>query len=197
MAQNEQEYLESLRSALAGTIPEKELEDILSDYAEHFRSGREAGRTEEALYRALGEPGDVAKEIRAMYMVSRAEESRSFRNILRAIVATVGLGLFNLVVVLVPFIILVVLLGVILIAGAAGTAFGPVAFVLALLQIAGISPVNFWLWPLAGVFFSVTITSLGLLFIIGDYYLARFFYRLGIRYLRWNVRVIRGTGATG
>ena len=33
---------------------------------------------------------------------------------------------------------------------------------------------------------------LGLLLVIGDYFLARFSYHLGIRYLKWNIGVITG-----
>jgi len=196
MTQNEQDYIGSLKSALSGTIPDEELQDILSDYTEHFRAGREEGRTDEDLCRALGSPMDVAQEIRASWMVSRAEKNRSCRNIWRAVLATIGLGLLNLIVVLVPFILLTLVLLIILVVGAVCIVFGPVAFVLALLQTAGISFINFWLWPVAGVFFSIGITSLGLLLVIGDYYLARFFYHLGIRWLKWNIRMIRKAEGT-
>ena len=37
MLQNEQEFIRILRSRLEGTLPRDELDDILSDYAEHFR----------------------------------------------------------------------------------------------------------------------------------------------------------------
>lgn len=196
MTRNEQEYLNSLRSGLSGTIPNEEIEDILSDYTEHFRMGRVEGRSDEDLCHALGSPDDVAREIKATYMVSRAEQNRSCRNIWHAVLATLGLGLFNLVVVLVPFIILAVLLAVVFVVGAVCAVFGPVAFMIALLQVAGYPYANLWLWPSAGVFFSIGITSLGLLLVIGDYYLARFFYHLGIRYLKWNIRVIKGTEET-
>ena len=43
------------------------------------------------------------------------------------------------------------------------------------------------------MFFSIGITSTGLLIVIGNYYLARFFYHMGIRYLKWNISVITGT----
>jgi len=36
-------------------------------------------------------------------------------------------------------------------------------------------------------------TTFGLLMVIGDYYLARFFYHVGIQYLKWNISVITGT----
>src|SRR5512136_1889363 len=117
MLQNEQEFIRILRSRLEGTLPQEELEDIVSDYAEHFRIGKANGRTDEELWRSLGSPEDVAREIRIMHLVKKAENVRSCRNIFHAVVATLGLGLFNLVFVLVPFILLVVMLLVVFIMG--------------------------------------------------------------------------------
>jgi uncharacterized membrane protein len=193
MLQNEQEYIRILRSRLEGTLPKDELDDIISDYSEHFTIGKANGRTDEELWQSLGSPDDVARELRVMHLVKKAEDDRSCRNIFHAVVATLGLGLFNLVFVLVPFIILVVMLLVIFILGVVITFSGLSAVVFSLLQILGFSAFSIWLSPLAGVFFSIGMTSTGLLIVIGSYYLARFFSHVGIRYLKWNIRVITGT----
>lgn len=191
--QTEQEYIRILNSRLEGVLPQEELDDLISDYSEHFRIGKANGRTEEDLCRSLGSPEDVAREIKATHLVRKAEHTRSCRNIFHAVIATLGLGLFNLVFVLIPFIVLVALLAVIFILGIAFAVFGPAAFVFSILQILGIPSFAIWQSPAAGVFFSIGITSFGLLLIVAGFYLARFFYRLGIRYLKWNIGVIRGT----
>jgi uncharacterized membrane protein len=193
MLQNEQQYIRILRSRLEGTLPKDELDDIISDYSEHFTIGKANGRTDEELWRSLGSPEDVARELRVMHLVKKAEDDRSCRNIFHAVVATLGLGLFNLVFVLVPFIILVVMLLVIFILGVFITFSGLAAVVYSLLQILGFSTFSIWLSPLAGVFISIGMTTTGLLIVIGSYYLARFFSHVGIRYLKWNIRVITGT----
>jgi uncharacterized membrane protein len=193
MLQNEQEFIRILRSRLEGTLPNNELEDIISDYAEHFAIGKANGRTDNELWQALGSPEDVSREIRVMHLVKKAEDDRSCRNIFHAVVATLGLGLFNLVFVLVPFIILVAMLLVVFILGVFFAIFGPFTFVYSLLQILGVPAFAIWLSPVAGIFISIGITSFGLLLIIGDYYLARFFYHVGIQYLKWNISVITGT----
>jgi len=193
MLQNEQEYIRILRSRLEETLPTDELEDIISDYSEHFTMGKENGRTDGELWSSLGSPEDVARELRVMHLVKKAEDDRSCKNIFHAVVATLGLGLFNLVFVLVPFILLVVMLLMIFVIGVLFTVFGPAAFVYSILQLAGLSAFAIWLSPVAGLFISTGITTSGLLMIIGDYYLARFFYRVGIRYLKWNIGVITGT----
>jgi uncharacterized membrane protein len=196
MLLNEQEYIRILRGRLEGTLPKDELDDIVSDYSEHFSIGKANGRTDEELWRSLGSPEDVARDIRVMHLVKKAENVRSCRNIFHAVIATLGLGLFNLLFVLVPFIILVVMLLMIFIMGVLFAIFGPVGFVFSILQISGMPVFCLWLSPLAGVFISTGITSFGLLLIIGDYYLARFFYHVGIRYLKWNISIITGTERT-
>ena len=193
MLQNEQEYIRILTSRLSGTLPKEDLEDLLSDYREHFRLGKAEGRSEDELFRSLGSPDEVAKEIRATHLVRKAEHTCSCRNIFHAVAATLGLGLFNLVFVLVPFILLVVMLLFVFLIGVVFTLFGPAAFVYALLQLLGFPSFSIWQSPLAGVFFSVGMTAVGLLLVIGDFYLARFFYHLGIRYLKWNIHMITGT----
>jgi uncharacterized membrane protein len=193
MLQNEQEYIRILTDRLKGTLPAEDLEDLLSDYKEHFRIGKAEGRSEEELFSSLGSPDEVAKEIKATHLVKKAEHTCSCKNIFHAIMATLGLGLFNLVFVLVPFIILVVLLMAVFLVGVMFTVFGPVAFVYAILQMLGFPSFSIWLYPAAGIFFSIGMTAVGLLLIIGDFYLARFFYHMGIRYLKWNIHIITGT----
>ena len=190
MQQTEMEFIRALRKRLLGTIPTEELDDLMSDYTEHFRMGRAEGRSDEDLCRSLGSPDDAAREIRAAHLVRKAESDCSWNNILHAVFATLGLGLFNLVFVLVPFILLVVMLLVIFIVGISFAVFGPVAFMSSLLMLAGIPAPALTSNPAAGLFLAIGITSTGLLLIIGDYYLARFFYRVGIQYLKWNIRVI-------
>jgi len=193
MLQNEQEFIRILKTRLEGTLPKDELDDILSDYTEHFSIGKANGRTDEELWRSLGSPEDVAREIRVMHLVRKAEDNRSCKNIFHAVVATLGLGLFNLVFVLVPFIILVVMLLVFFLLGMMVTFFGFAGIVYSLLQLIGFSSFSAWYSPLAGVFISTGMTTTGLLVIIGNYYLARFFYLVCIRYLKWNISVITGT----
>jgi uncharacterized membrane protein len=193
MLQNEQEYLRILKSRLAGTLPGDELDDLLSDYSEHFRIGKANGRSEEELFRSLGSPEDVAREIRATHLVKKAECQKTCGNLFHAVFATIGLGLFNLVFVLLPFIILIIMVLVVFIVGIMFTVCGPVAFVYSVLQILGLPAFAIWQSPVAGAFFAIGLTTLGLLLVIGDYYLARFFYHIGIRYLKWNIGVISGT----
>jgi uncharacterized membrane protein len=196
MLQNEQEYIRILKTRLEGTLKKDELDDILSDYTEHFSIGKANGRTDEELWKSLGSPEDVAREIRVMHLVKKAEDNRSCRNIFHAVVATLGLGLFNLVFVLAPFILLVVMLLMIFIIGIMVAFSGVAGIISSLLQLVGFSGFSVWLSPAAGAFISIGMISTGLLMVIGDYYLSRLCYHTCIRYLKWNIRVITGTEST-
>jgi uncharacterized membrane protein len=193
MQQTEQEYLQTLKTRLAGYVSREDLDDILSDYAEHFSIGRSEGRSEEELCRSLGSPDDVAKEIRATYLVKKAEHARSAENIWHAVMATLGLGLFNLAVVLIPFILLIVFLVIFFMVGLVMLVTGPILLLVAMMQLVGFTvPVSWWTSPLEGLLISIVFTIAGVVLVMFDFYLARTFYRLAIRYLKWNIRVIRG-----
>ena len=193
MLQNEQEYIRILKHRLEGTLPKEELDDIISDYSEHFSIGKANGRTDEELWRSLGSPEDVAREIRVMHLVKKAEDVRSCKNIFHAVIAMLGLGLFNLVFVLVPFIMLLLLLFVIFLIGTVIAFRAWSGSSSPCCRSCGLSDFSVWLSPVAGVFLSIGMTSTGLLLIIGNYYLARFCYHGCIRYLKWNISVITGT----
>jgi uncharacterized membrane protein len=193
MQQTEQEYLHTLKVRLSGYVSREDLDDILADYAEHFSIGKSEGRSEEELCRSLGSPDDVAKEIRATYLVKKAEQARSPENIWHAVMATLGLGLFNLAFVLIPFILLIVFLVIIFMVGLVMLVTGPILLLVAVMQLIGFTvPVSWWSSPFEGIFISIVFTIAGVVMVMLDFHLARTFYRLAIRYLKWNIRVIRG-----
>jgi uncharacterized membrane protein len=190
---NKLKYLEEL-DRLLGDLPEATRKDIIYDYEEHFRNGLEEGKSEDAIAKALGEPRVIARHYRANYALEQAETKATTGNVFRAVIASVSLGFFNLVFVLGPFI---GLLGIL--AGLSAAAFG--------ITVAGIStffgvllqphlPFTFTVSTGLGVnkvimlFASIGATAFGMLFLIGDYYLAKLFYRLTLRYLKFNLNII-------
>lgn len=193
MQQTEQEYIRTLRDRLTGHVSQEDLDEILSDYAEHFSIGKSEGRSEQELCTALGTPEDVAREILASYLVTKAEQARSAGNIWHAVMATLGLGLFNLICVLIPFVLLIALLVIIFIAGMVMLVSGPIMLLIAVMQLIGFTiPVSWWSSPVMGIFISIGLCIAGIILVILDFHLARYFYRIAIRYLKWNIRVIRG-----
>jgi len=195
MVTTEKEYLDTLRDRLTGYISGEDLEEILEEYAGHFAIGKSRGRTEEELCKALGDPDDVAKEIRAAYLIHKAEHTRSAGTIWQATRATTHLHGLNIAVVIVPFILFGIIFGLVFIAGLAMICGGAVMLLLAVLKLLGPGLTLPWhLSPQPGVLVSLGIFVLGIVIIIADMWLAHFFGRLTIRHLKGKLRAKRDAG---
>src|SRR5476651_1400795 len=73
------EFLDTLRRRLSG-LPPSEIDELLGDYAAHFADGRAAGRSEEEIAAALGDPMRLARELRAEAGFRRWEADRTPAN---------------------------------------------------------------------------------------------------------------------
>lgn len=179
-------FLEIFRKQLKG-LPEKEINEIIYDYEEHFNIGMNEGRSEEEIASSLGNPRLLAKEMKANYMINRAEDSYSIYNFFNAMLATLALGFLNLVFILGPFIAIV---SVIIALFASGiTIIGSGLFVLVVYFL----PEYFHNIPhlSTGIFTSIALISFGCLWIIATVYLTKLFYNLTIKYLKFNVNIIK------
>jgi len=185
------EYLKRLKKALY-RLPESEREEVLADYEEHFMMGLKEGRNESEIASALGDPVAIGKEYAALFLVRKAESDPSAKSLSRAVIATVGLGIFNLVVVFIPFVILVLLLALVAVIGFSLTCTGPFLTGYAALEFFGFFSSGFSSPPLARVFYGIGLTTSGLLLMVLTCWLGRICYLLGIRYLKWNIAVISG-----
>jgi len=186
---NKKEFLGRL-SELIKDISKEEKKDILFDYEEHFRIGLEKGRKEEEIAASLGDPKIIAKQSRASCILKKAETTTSVNNIMRAIFAAVGLGFFNLVIILGPAVGLIGIL-VALFASAFAITVSGVAVLIGTL----VGPVFAWnvYIPFAAVVsipLGIGLIALGLLSLIGTFYLTKFFYKLSISYLKMNLQII-------
>lgn len=161
-----------------------EKSDIMQDYEDHFDFGMEEGKTEDEIAASLGSPKQLAREILAEYHIDKMEASKSTGSIFRAVWSVIGLGFVNLVLVLGPFIALIGLLF-------GGWAIG-VSFTLSPLLVfinAIFNPGTFeWL----DLFMSLALCGLGFFISIGMYYVTLNFKNLTLRYLKYNVSVVKG-----
>ena len=194
---NKNEFMKALESHLVG-IPAADKADILYDYDEHFRMGMDQGKTEEQVAEALGNPKTIGKQFKATVAVEQAQTTASTGNILRAVVAVISLGFFNLVFVLGPFLGLVgVLIG--LFAAASGLIVAGLGVLISALAFPVVGPFlsipSFLMAnPLGLIALAIGLTSLGLLLFIGMCYLSKLFYLVTVKYLKMNIRIINGGG---
>ncbi len=122
------EFLSRLRRALSGMAPQ-EVDDIIADYSAHFDEALAAGRSEQQVAQALGDPARLARELRAEAGLRRWETQRTPAALVGAIVGLGGLLAIDILVllpVLCLFGVLAFVVGIVLFA------FGIAGFVLLL-----------------------------------------------------------------
>ena len=102
---NKEQFLKQLNDSLT-RLSLEEREDILQDYEEYFEIGMEEGKSEQEISKSLGNPRQISKELMASYHLGQVEQTTSAGNVMRAVWAVIGLGFFNLVIVLGPFVAL-------------------------------------------------------------------------------------------
>lgn len=180
---NKEAFLKGLDTSLK-RIPADERQDIMQDFEEHFVFGLEEGKTEEEIAASLGSPNQIAKELLASYHLEKVEATATTGNIIRATWAVIGLGFFNLVIVLGPFIALA---GVAIAGWASGIAF--ILSPLLVLINAGIYPKTFTFFDLS---FSILLGGVGLFIAIGMFFATRGLSNGFVRYLQFNVKLVKG-----
>lgn len=93
------QFLAALRSHLTG-VSLAAADDIVADYASHFDEGMAAGRSEQDIAAALGDPARLARELRAQAGLRRWEEERSPSAAAGAVLAILSLGAIDLLILL-------------------------------------------------------------------------------------------------
>lgn len=188
MKVNKTEYIKILASTLKG-LPQQEKDEIIYDYEEHFRNGIERGKTEEEISISLGDPKTIARQYTALNSLKAVSDNTSTRNLLKAIFATSVLGFFNLIFVLAPFLTLAVVL----------LSFYLIGFAMILCGIVGvvmvpIAPftnyIELGINSFSAICFSVAMAAFGILFFIFSCYINKLFFKLTVKYLKWNVQFI-------
>jgi uncharacterized membrane protein len=192
---NKEEYLKKL-TRLIKKLPKEDKEDILLDYEEHFRIGVEKGRSEEEISKALGDPETVAKQIKAEYMIKKAENKPSAGSMIDAVVAVTGLGLFNLIFIAVPALAVAAVILTFVVAGLGVIFVGILTMLSPLLQVIFPQyvhlPVNSGiLGTLILVVGGIGLTIMGTFFVTLMTYVANRFYKAVIRHLKSNLGAIK------
>ena len=181
---NKKEFMGKLDNALTD-IPKAEKKEVMRDYEDHFSIGLEKGRTEEEIAKSLGDPASIAKSIKAEYSITRAKREPSIKNIFRAIITVAGLGVFNLIFVLIPLIIAVELLFVAYIVAAVFIAvpFLMLVYPASVSILSGDTPT----WMVG-----IGLHIIGDILLVVLLYVTKGFYKLIIAHLRMNIKIIKG-----
>ncbi|MEK4924412.1 DUF1700 domain-containing protein [Cytobacillus sp. FSL R5-0569] len=179
---NKREFLITLEAELKD-IDKQERIELLQDYEAHFEFGLEEGKKEEEIAKDLGSPRGIAKEVKASYHIEQAKGDGGIQNILQATLAVIGLGLFNLIIVLGPFLALVS----IIFSGWIVSFAGIISPLLVLIDIFITSS-----FELVNLFAAILFCGLGLLLLVAMMYVTKFMKKIFIRYLSYNVSIVKG-----
>lgn len=166
------------------------IEDILSDYKEHFIQGQARGKSEEEISQGLGSPVQIAKAYQVDALVKKVHESpEKFR--WTSAFKTIGLFMilapFNFFLFFIPGVLIFSFL-----MGGWGIGVGICALALVgIFWIPGVIALTSSYWLMAGVFMVV----IGLMALAGLVLLSLFivtkFILLGIlRYFQWNLKFL-------
>ncbi len=101
-------FIETLRREL-GSLPKAAVDEMVADYREYIGDALAAGRSEEEVIAALGDPVKLARELKAQANYRQWQSRRSVGNLFRVVMSIAGLGLLN-VLLLGPFILYLVVL---------------------------------------------------------------------------------------
>jgi len=193
-----EEFISRLEKLLR-SIPEEDRNDIIYDYHEHIEIAVNNGLDEEKVISSLGSPESIAKQYRVKQYITKAESTGSTTSAFRAILATLGLGFFNIVFILGPFL---AICGVLLAFGISSVG----------VMIAGAGLVIGGMFPqlIQGIDMQVVATGMqgsltaGLLFGgvgticlggllgLGTVGLTKGFMTMTIKYLGLNIKIIKG-----
>ncbi|PHK50311.1 HAAS signaling domain-containing protein [Staphylococcus edaphicus] len=179
------EYLKQLNKHLKH-LDDTERQDIINEYDTHFYSGLEEGKTEEQIADELGNPRQLAKELNATAAIEKAEMSNKFGDVGHAVLAVMGLSLLNFFVILIPFIILLSIV-ISMIVTTLSLILSPIGIIIKG-AVEGFQSVL-----LLDIFVTGTMFGFGLILFVMTYLITKGFYLLCVKYLKWNIHVMKGS----
>ena len=178
-----QQFLTALEKALH-KLPKEEKEEMLQDFEEHFAIGEAEGKSEQEIIAALGSPQQIAKETITANSYDQTSTNMTIGNMMRAIWAGIGVGFFNLVIVLGPFI---AVLGLILSGWILGISLisAPLLFVVNII----VYPSSFELFEL---FLTIGLCGFGIFTIMGMYEVTKWSAYGCMKYVQFNISLVKG-----
>ncbi|BBK27742.1 DUF1700 domain-containing protein [Staphylococcus arlettae] len=167
-------------------LPRQERDKIMFEYESYFFDLEKNGKNEYQIMGELESPKVIGKEIKAKNAISYAEYKTNAKTIIRAIIASLGMGIFSLLLILIPMVFIACIMFVLLL----------VSFMLfispLLLIVHGVINHNISL-AISNYLFAFSYSGLGIVLFVLILKLAELVYRAILKYLRWNIKTIKGS----
>lgn len=178
-------FLNELEQEL-DNLPRSERDKVMYEYEQYFFEQESEGKNEYQIIGALPPPKKIGKEINARSAIVSAEYRTNARTILRAIMASLGMGILSLVIILIPMIFIAIFMLIFLFV-ALILAMSPLILVVHGLYNGMVS------LAISNYLFAFSFSGLGIVLFVSIAKLAELVYRLILKYLRWNIRTIKGS----
>ncbi|MCI1857758.1 MAG: DUF1700 domain-containing protein [Sporolactobacillus sp.] len=177
------EFLRQL-DRLLHQIPTRDRREILHDLDEHFTIGFNAGKTDQEIINELGDPHAIAEEALTDYRATDSNQPPPEENLTRQILVGTGMFFFNLIVVLGPFV------GII-------SAYIGLCVVPAVFIITPFFSLALLFQPdedafLFTFFSALFLCGFGILLGVAMIFIGKCLWGLFVRYLQFNIDVIKG-----
>lgn len=183
---NKEEYLKIIQKEIK-KINTDEKEDILSEYESYFINGYKNNKNDEEIIKELGDPVKIAKEINAVNSLYKVENKKSIKRIFSAAFSIMELSILNLILIIFSFFVLLL--------------FSP--FILAYfiaVPIMIISPIILLVMGIINGFSTINTgdiievikgVTLGIILVFIGYFITKYFWKLLVNYLNWNITIYK------
>ncbi len=192
----EKQFITILKKNLKG-LDDEDKNEILFDYREHFRLGKESGKSDEEICESLGDPAHIGKNSRMELLMDQANRESAAGNVFKVVMASFSLGFFNIVFILGPFLGLAgVMIGLwatavsVMLSGLASSLFIIFKPIISIFIPYVMSPEGVGI-SLTVFLAGIVLFSLGSLATIGMVKLTKLFYRGTVQYLQSNLKIIK------
>ncbi|MDU3969921.1 MAG: DUF1700 domain-containing protein [Staphylococcus epidermidis] len=157
-------FLNELELAL-DDLPREEKDSIMHKYENLFYEEELKGISESQIIKKLNDPYHISKEVKARSAIHYASYKPTLANIVRAILASLSLGILSLFIILIPVVIIALLI-----------------------LLCFLISICFIFAP-----FVFSFTGLGIMFIVITLKIGEIIHKLILKYLLWYIKTVKGS----
>lgn len=177
-------FLNELELAL-DDLPREEKDSIMHKYENLFYEEELKGISESQIIKKLNDPYHISKEVKARSAIHYASYKPTLANIVRAILASLSLGILSLFIILIPVVIIALLILLCFLIS--------ICFIFAPFVLLFYSVLHGFENALSNVFFSISFTGLGIMFIVITLKIGEIIHKLILKYLLWYIKTVKGS----
>ena len=176
-------FLNELETEL-DDLPRKEKDKVMNEYENIFYNQETKGKTDAQILDDLKNPYTIGKEIKAKEAISHAKVTPNFRNIVKAIMASLSLGVISFFLIVIPMIIFLIFLAFVFVISIVLICLPILLIIISILKGTPDSLSNF--------LYSISYAGIGILVFVAIIKIVQNLYKLVLKYLSWYIKIIKG-----